>query len=381
MKIAMLGAKGIPSVYGGVETHVENLAAALVDRGHEVTVYCRPHYTLYRAPSYRRVRILKKWSMDSKHFDTITHTVNSTAHALFCDYDVLHYHSIGPGSLTWIPRMFGKPTVATVHALDWRQRKWNWFARHYLKFGEWMSVRAPNETITISRGLASYVQQKHQRSTRHIPNGVADPVFLPPRQITERYGLERKNYVLCVGRLIPDRGYHLLIEAFKGVETDLRLVIVGGASYDKRYERELRGMLDERRMMMTGYQSGSILNEFYSNAFAFVNPSRIEGMSIALLEALSYGLPTVVSDIPENREVVEPSGIEPIARTFRSGDVADLRDVLQQTIRQRETSLNMGRRAADHVLEQHAWPLIAKQTEEVYEAVCARAAHASEAAT
>jgi len=373
MKIAMIGQKGIPSVYGGVETHVENLAAALVARGNDVAVYCRPHYTLYRAPAYRRVRLLKKWSVDSKHFDTITHTLHCSLHALFCGYDVLHYHGIGPGSLTWIPRLAGLPTVATVHALDWRQRKWNRLARAYLRFGEWVSVRVPHETIVISRGLAEYVAERHRRPTHHIPNGVAPPVFYEPRLIAERYGLEKRSYVLCVGRLIPDRGYHLMIEAFKGVQTDLRLVIVGGASYDNYYERELRAMLDERRMIMTGYQSGRILAEFYSNAFAFVNPSLVEGMSIALLEALSYGLPTVVSDIPENREVVEPPGEPPIAYTFRAGDADDLRDVLQRVIVRRGESVATGERAARVVLDRFSWARIAEQTEAVYRAARRRA--------
>jgi glycosyltransferase involved in cell wall biosynthesis len=368
MKIAMIGQKGIPSVYGGVETHVENLAAALVERGHDVAVYCRPHYTLYRAPTYRRVRLLKKWSVDSKHFDTISHALHSSLHALVAGYDVIHYHGIGPASLSWIMRLARRPTVATVHALDWRQRKWNWAAKRYLKFGEWVAVRVPHETIVISRGLADYVTHRHHRRTHHIPNGVAPPQFCEPRLIAERYGLRKRGYVLCVGRLIPDRGYHLMIEAFQGVKTDLRLVIVGGASYDNYYERELRAMLDPDRMIMTGYQSGQILAEFYSNAFAFVSPSLVEGMSIALLEALSYGLPTVVSDIPENREVVEPPATDPIALTFRSGDVADLRDVLQQTIDQGEQSCARGERAARFVLEHYGWPRIAEQTEAVYQA-------------
>lgn len=366
MKIAMIGQKGIPSVYGGVETHVENLAAALVARGHDVAVYCRPHYTLYRAPTYRRVRLLKKWSVDSKHFDTITHTLHCSLHALFSGYDVIHYHGIGPASLCWIMRLARRPTVVTVHALDWRQRKWNWLAKHYLRFGEWVAARVPHATIVISQGLADYMTRRHCCSTHHIPNGVAPPQFCEPHLIADRYGLQKRGYVLCVGRLIPDRGYHLMIEAFKKVETDLRLVIVGGASYDNYYERELRAMLDPRRMVMTGYQSGRILAEFYSNAFAFVNPSLVEGMSIALLEALSYGLPTVASDIPENREVVEPPEADPIAYTFRSGDVDDLRDVLQRTIARPEASRVVGERAARFVLEHYGWPRIAEQTEAVY---------------
>jgi len=374
MKIAMIGQKGIPSVYGGVETHVENLSAALVVRGHDVTVYCRPHYTLYTAPTYRRVRLLKKWSLESKHFDTITHTLHCSLHALFSRFDVIHYHGIGPASLCGIMRLVRRPTVATVHALDWRQRKWNWFARYYLKFGEWVAARVPHETIVISRGLADYMARRHHCPTHHIPNGVAPPQVHEPALIAERYGLAKRNYVLCVGRLIPDRGYHLMIEAFKQVKTDLRLVIVGGASYDNYYERELRAMLDERRMVMTGYQSGRILAEFYSNAFAFVNPSLVEGMCIALLEALSYGLPTVVSDIPENREVVEPPGVEPIANTFRSGDIADLRDVLQRTMDQSEQSREMGQRAARFVLEHYGWPRMAEQTESVYLAAQRRCA-------
>jgi len=368
MKIAMIGQKGIPSVYGGVETHVENLSAALVERGHDVTVYCRPNYTFYRAPTYRRVKVLIKWSVDSKNFDTITHTLHSTLHALFCGYDLIHYHSVGPGSLSWIARLARRPTVATVHCLDWRWSKWNWLARRYLRFGAWMSVRAPHETIVISRGLSDYVAQRHRRATHIIPNGVAAPQFCEPRLIAEQYGLTKGSYVLCVGRLLPDRGYHLMIEAFKGVQTDLKLVIVGGASYEDHYERELRGMLDGRRMIMTGYQSGRILAEFYSNAFAFVNPSMVEGMSIALLEALSYGLPTVASDIPENREVVEPADDDPIALTFRSGDVADLRDVLQCAVDRRNESQALGEKAARHVLEHYGWPRIAEQTEAVYHA-------------
>jgi len=373
MKIGMIGQKGIPSVWGGVETHVENLAAALVRRGHDVTVYCRPNYTVYRAAAYRRVHLLKKWSYDSKNLDTITHTLHCSLDALFRGFDLVHYHGIGPAGLSWLPRLAGRATVATVHALDWRWAKWGRIAKRYLRWGEWVAVRVPHETIAVSQGLVEDLQRRHGRVVHRIPNGVDPPQRLPPDLIAQRFGLDRpQSYVLCVGRLIPDRGYHMLIEAFKRVETDLRLVIVGGASYEDHYERELRGMLDPRRMIMTGYQSGRILQEFYSNAYAFVNASLIEGMSIALLEALSYGLPVLASDIPENREVVQPPGEPPVAWTFRSGDVADLRVMLEQLVRDRAKARALGERAAQHVLAHYTWPHIAEQTEAVYRAALAR---------
>ena len=373
MKIAMLGQKGIPATYGGIERHVEELSVRLAAMGHEVTVFCRPHYTEIDGP-YKSVELRKIKSLNTKHLDAISHTLFSTLGALGGGFDIFHYHALGPSTLSFLPRLAGRKVVATVHGLDWQREKWGAAATAFLKLGEWSSAHFPQRTVVVSKTLKKYYDSKYKMDSVYIPNGVQPPTLRPAAKIRGLFGLEPDTYALFVGRLVPEKGCHHLIEAFKGIETDKKLVIAGGASHSGGYPDSLKEMAaSDPRIVFTGYIYGDVLEEVYGNSMLYVQPSLIEGLPIALLEALSYGKAALVSDIPENLEVVE--GVEGIAvaeYSFRRGDAGDLRARLAALLDGGPERLEpAGAILREHVLKDYDWDDVARKTEAVYKEVAA----------
>lgn len=366
MKIAILGTKGIPATWGGIERHVEELAMRFVRAGHEVTVYCRPYYTTTTDEFYEGIRLKKLPTIRRKNYDAITHTLLATLHLLREHYDMVHYHAIGPATLSIIPRVFGKKTVATVHGLDWQREKWGRRARTYLKFGEHAAVWFPHSTIAVSRFLKDYLETKYHRRVNYIPSAVSDPVFLPPSAIRS-YGLEGGDYILFVARLVPEKGAHFLIDAFAGLRTDKKLVIAGGSSDSDEYVERLKAAAGDR-VIFTGYVYGDVLHELYSNAYCYVHPSTIEGLPITLLEAVAYGRCVVASDIPPNLEVVKDAGI-----AFESKNVEDLCRALQTAIDSPALVGELGRRAQAMGVAEYSYDSIAAKTLKLYAAVVAGA--------
>jgi glycosyltransferase involved in cell wall biosynthesis len=364
MKIAILGTKGIPATWGGIERHVEELATRFVNMGHEVTVYCRPYYTTTNDQYYKGIRIKKIPTIGLKNYDAITHTFLSTIHLLGHEYDIVHYHAIGPATMSILPRLVGKKTVATVHGLDWQREKWGRRARYYLKFGERAAVWFPHSTIAVSRFLKEYLETKYHRPVNYIPSATSEPVILPPNEI-RAYGLQGGDYLLFVARLVPEKGCHFLIEAFKGVKTDKKLVIAGGSSHSDEYVKKLQEASDDR-VIFTGYVYGDVLHELYSNAYCYVHPSTIEGLPITLLEAIAYGRCVVSSDIPACLEVVKENGI-----IFQSKNVEDLRRALQQAIDDQKLVEDLGERAHEMGVAEYSYDSIAAKTVKLYAAVAA----------
>ena len=363
MKIAMIGQKGIPATYGGIERHVEEIATRLVERGHDVSVYSRLYYSRHRGP-YRGVQNKRLPSLHTKHFDAISHTALATAHAMLSHYDIIHYHALGPSVFSFLPRLAGKRSVVTVHGLDWQRGKWGRFASSFLKSCEIPSVRFPSGTIVVSRTLAKYFKEKHSADTLVIPNGTNPGTARPPSRI-KRWGLDRHPYILWVGRLVPEKGCHYLIEAFRELKTDMRLVMAGGSSFSDDYVQSLERLRGgDERIQMIGYVYGEVLDELWSNAYLVVQPSILEGLSIALIEALSFGRCALVSDIPENLEVVEDSAI-----TFRSRDVGDLRAKLQMCVDHPGMVEATAARCRALVEERYSWPRLVEATEDFYERV------------
>lgn len=368
MKIAMIGQKGIPATYGGIERHVEELSARLAAMGHEVSVYCRPHYT-EKDGTHRGVRLVKTGSINTKHLDAITHTLGSTLHAALRGNDICHYHALGPSVFSGVPRLFGARTVSTIHGLDWQRDKWGGFATRFLKFGEWCSATFPNRTIVVSKTLKKYYDTKYNMDSAYIPNGVQVPVSRPASIIRDKFGLGGRDYLLFVGRLVPEKGCHTLIDAFKRLDTDMKLVIAGGSSHSDSYEEDLkaRGAKDPR-VVFTGYVYGETLEELYSNCYLYVQPSLIEGLPIALLEALSYGNAGLVSDIPENVEVIEhPDGGTPYGFTFKCNDEDDLSAAMGRLIAGPGLVAETAARVAEHIRAGYDWDDIARDTLKVYE--------------
>lgn len=365
MKIAILGTKGIPASWGGIERHVEELATRFVALGHDVTVYCRPYYTTTTDEFYKGVRLKKLPTVKSKNYDAVTHTLIATLHLLGHHYDIVHYHAIGPGTFSFIPRIFGKKTVVTVHGLDWQREKWGRRAKTFLKLGERAAVKFPHATIVVSKFLKEYLEEKYHRPVHYIPSAVLDPVFMPPSIIKSLYGLGGGDYLLFVARLVPEKGCHFLIDAFKKVKTDKKLVIAGGSSHSDDYVRKLQSVADER-VVFTGYVYGDQLHELYSSAYCYVHPSTIEGMPITLLEAVAYGRCVVASDIPPCLEVVKDNGI-----IFESRNVDDLQRALQTVVDNPALAADLGRRAQTMGMAEYSYDSIAAKTVKLYCAVLA----------
>jgi glycosyltransferase involved in cell wall biosynthesis len=358
MRIAMIGQKGIPATYGGIERHVEEISRRLGNMGHQVDVYCRLHYT---APgtTFPHVRLLRRPSIHTKHLDTFTHVAWATIEAMARRYDIVHFHALGPSVFSWLPRMAGARTVVTVHGLDWQREKWGPLAAWVLKHCEGPAVRFPNRTIVVSKTLRDYFHQHHHSDAIFIPNGTNLVPARPARKILQ-LGLAPGRYVLFVGRLVPEKGVHFLCEAFSKIDTGLKLVLAGGTSASEDYVRLLRGYASDR-IRLLDYVYGEALEELWSNAYLVVQPSTMEGLSIALLEALSYGRCVLVSDIPENLEVTEDNAV-----SFRSRDVEDLRVKLEWLIRDPGVVRSYEAKAREHIRLNYSWDPAAKRTETVY---------------
>jgi glycosyltransferase involved in cell wall biosynthesis len=358
LKIAMLGQKGIPATYGGIERHVEELATRLVERGHEVTVYCRPYYTKIQG-EYRGIRLVSIPSVRTEHLDTATHCAMALPHILSQDFDVVHFHALGPSLFANVPRMRGARSVVTVHGLDWQREKWGSFATWILKQCEYTSVNFPDRTIAVSKALREHFRSEHGKYVTYIPNGTVLPHVRKAEKITGM-GLEPGNYILFVGRLVPEKGCHYLLDAYSRMDTDVELVVAGGTSFSTEYVESLHEKGGNRTRFL-GYVYGDVLDELYSNARVFVLPSDIEGLPIALLEAMSFGNCCLTSDIPENLEVIGDCGA-----TFRRGDPADLAQELTELLGNPDRCHAMGDRARRHVLETYDWDGVTLHTEAIY---------------
>jgi glycosyltransferase involved in cell wall biosynthesis len=356
----MIGQKGIPATYGGVERHVEELARRFAALGHDVRVYCRPHYTPKDA-SIPGVRLVRLPSIATKHMDAISHVALSSLHVLFTDADVVHYHALGPSSLAWIPRLFGKKVVVTVHGLDWRREKWGKIASGFLRFCEWTSTRLPHATIVVSQTLREHFGHRGRR-VHYVPNGTPPPLDATEREI-RAMGLEPGRYVLFVGRLVPEKGVHLLVEAHRKFASDWTLAIAGEGHFTDEYVERCRSAAGGQ-VRFLGSVYGNELASLWKHAALVVLPSSMEGLSIALLEAMSYGRAVLASDIPENREVLEEIG-----EVFRAGDPNDLGRRLQELLESPSKRSEMGRLGGERIRERYGWDRAVQETAKIYQSL------------
>ncbi|PYG89487.1 glycosyltransferase involved in cell wall biosynthesis [Ruminiclostridium sufflavum DSM 19573] len=367
MKIAMIGQKGIPSRAGGIEIHVGEISERLAFLGCDVEVYCRRDYCDRRfdGESYKGIIIKYTPYIRSKHLDTITHTFTSTISALLSHCDIFHYHALGPSTLAFIPRLFGKRVVCTVHGLDWQRGKWGKLASLYLKLGEYATARFSHKTINVSKNLVNYYREKYGLETGYIPNGVERPDLMKPMLIKEKYGLDKDDYILFLARLVPEKGVHYLIDAFGRIRTDKKLIIAGGASHSEKYENELRLLAgSNENIIFTGFVRDLELAELYSNAYFYVLPSDVEGLPISLLEAMSYGNCCLVSDITENTDVIGSIGY-----SFKKSNVRDLEQKLGMLLENKSRVLKVKGLAGQYILNKYNWDQIAVSTKHVYTAV------------
>jgi glycosyltransferase involved in cell wall biosynthesis len=356
----MIGHRGIPATYGGVERHVEELATRLVSLGFEVYVYCRSNYTP-PMKDFRGVRLVRLPTINQKHVEMIFHTFLCVLHLLVRRVDVIHVHSVDPALLTRLAQLGGK-VVVTSHGQAYRREKWGRFAKAMSQWAERVFTRYADGAISVSKTLRKYYGDKYGREVTYIPNGV-NLVEPSGWDEVEKLGLAPGGYVLYVGRLVPTKGAHMVIEALQGIETDVKLAIAGGSSHTSEYVDRLRKHENDR-VRLLDYQYGVALQQLYENCRLFVLPSEIEGLPITLLEAMSYGRPILFSDIPENMEAAEGVGV-----SFRSGDIDDLREKLQYCLDHSEEIKDLGLKARERVTQDYAWDRIADQTAEVYREV------------
>ena len=365
MKIAIIGQKGIPAVSGGVETHVEELSVKLAERGHEVYVYTRPNYTDKNLKEYKGVNLVSLPSIPTKHLDAISHTFFACLDASRRNVDIAHFHSIGPSFWIWLLKILRlkTPIVATFHTLCYQHKKWKSFARFSLKVGEYVCCNMADKVITISKGLKEYVFKKYKKEAEYIPNGVSKNEFREAAEIKQKWELKKNSYVIIVSRLIRHKGIHYAIKAFKRLDTDKKLVIVGDGFFTDDYTEELRALATaDKRIIFIGSQNGNTLKELFSNAYAFIQPSESEGLSISLLEAMSYGLGTLVSDIPENLEAAEDTGF-----SFKNKDVDDLTEKINYILNHPDEVKKKGTLAKKRVEKNYNWDAIVDDVLDVYQ--------------
>ena len=373
LKISMIGHKRIPSREGGVEIVVEELSTRMVKLGHRVDAYNRSGYHVSgkqfdekHGKIYEGVRLYKIPTLKSSSFNAIVYsifaTILATARSAFRKNHVIHFHAEGPCIMLWLPKLFGIRTVATIHGLDWQRAKWGGFATRMLKFGEKVAAKYADEVIVLSKNVQQYFKDTYGRDVKYIPNGISKPDLREPDDIKRLYGLEKGEYILFLARLVPEKGAHYLVNAFKKIDTNKKMVIAGGESHSQEYMESLRKMCaDDERIIMTGFVQGRTLEELYSNAYLFVLPSDVEGMSISLLEAMSYNNACLVSDIEENIEVVEDK-----AFNFKHSDENDLRDELKKLLANPQLIEEKKVVAGDFIVGKYDWNKVVEETLKTY---------------
>lgn len=370
MQIAMMGQKRIPSREGGVEIVVEELSTRMVKAGHSVTCYNRSghhvsgkEYDGTALKEYKGVKLKSVFTVNRKGLAAMTSSFFGALCVAFGRYDVVHFHAEGPCAMLWLPKLFGKRCIATIHGIDWQREKWkNGFGSKYIKFGEKMAAKYADEIVVLSKGVQDYFQKTYGRKTVFIPNGVDRPKRHLPQQILEKYGLQKDSYILYLGRLVPEKGEHYLIEAFKNVQTDKKLVIAGGSSDTDEYMEKLKKMaVGDDRIIFTGFVQGQMLEELYSNTYVYTLPSDLEGMPLSLLEAMSYGNCCLTSDIAECAEVIEDKAL-----LFKKSDISDLRERLQFVCDYPDEVKKLKHGAADFICQKYNWDNVVEQTLKLY---------------
>jgi len=370
LNIAMFGQKRIPSREGGVEIVVEELCSRMVAQGHNVTCYNRgghhvsgSEYDSKRLKEYKGIRLKTVPTIEKKGLAAVSSSFFAALCCAFGKYDVVHIHAEGPAFFAWLPKLFGKKVIVTIHGLDWQREKWkSGFGSKFIHHGEKNAVKYADEIIVLSKGVQDYFEKEYGRKTVFIPNGVNRPKIQEAELITEKYGLEKDSYILFLGRLVPEKGIRYLVEAFKNVKTDKKLVIAGGSSDTDSFMNELKDSAkDDDRIIFTGFVQGQILKELYSNAYVYTLPSDLEGMPLSLLEAMSYGNCCLVSNIPECTEVVEDKAL-----VFKKSDVNDLFTKIQKACDYPEMITKIKEQATDFIFRKYNWDFVTKETMNLY---------------
>lgn len=365
----MLGHKRVPSREGGIEIVVEELATRMVQMGHDVTCYNRgghhvsgKEFDENHKTTYKGVKIKTVLTIDKRGLAAMSSSFFGAIRAALGRFDVVHFHAEGPCAMLWLPKLFGKRCIATIHGLDHQRAKWGKFARTYIMLGEKCAAKFADEIIVLSEGVRKYFKDTYNRETVFIPNGVNRPTIREAHLITEKFDLKKDEYILFLGRIVPEKGVKYLIEAYKDVQTDKKLVIAGGASDSDSFYNEMKELAKEDdRILFTGFVQGQILDELYSNAYVYTLPSDLEGMPLSLLEAMSYGNCCMVSDIEECAAVIEDKAV-----TFKKSDVKNLKEKLQMIFDDEKLVATYKENAADYICNKYNWDVVTEKTLQLY---------------
>lgn len=367
--ISMFGQKRLTRE-GGVEIVVKELCTRMARDGYAVTCYNRSghhvsgsEYDNKEKEEYEGVHQKNVPTIEKKGLAAVSSSFFAALCSAFGGYDIVHIHAEGPAFFAWIPKMFGKRVIVTIHGIDWQREKWkSGFGSKFIRQGEKNAVKYADEIIVLSKGVQDYFRNTYNRKTHFIPNGVNRPSIVDADYISSKYGLTKDSYILYLGRLVPEKGVHYLIRAYKQINTDKKLVIAGGASDTDEYAGKLRELAKgDNRIIFTGFVQGKILDELYSNAYMYSLPSDLEGMPLSLLEAMSYGNCCLVSDIDECASVVEDKAI-----IFKKSNVADLQSKLQEACEDAQQVQKYKDEAADYICEKYNWDDVVERTLELY---------------
>ncbi|MDE5984750.1 MAG: glycosyltransferase family 4 protein [Eubacterium sp.] len=366
----MIGHKRIPSREGGIEIVVDKISTELVKRGNTVVAYNRKGHhvsgknfeSTENLKEYNGIRLKTVFTFQSSKLNAIVYSAIAAIRASFSRFDVVHFHAEGPAAMCVLPKLFGKRVIVTIHGLDWQRSKWGGFATKFLKFGEKTAAKYADEVIVLSENVQNYFLDTYNRETVYIPNGIERAEIKKPSLITEKYNLSKDSYILFLGRIVPEKGVHYLINAFKNIYTDKKLVIAGGSSHTSEYMNEVKTLAkDDNRIVFTDFVQGQLLEELYSNAYVYCLPSDLEGMPLSLLEAMSYDNCCLTSDIPECTEVCEDKAVY-----FEKGNEHALQQKLQMLLKDSDLTAKYKNGAADFICSKFNWQDIVSKTLSLY---------------
>lgn len=373
LNICMFGHKRIPSREGGIEVVVEELAARMVCKGHSVTCYNRTgchiggiEYDTQIERQYKGIQIKRVPTIEKRGLAAVSSSFFAACCSAVGRYDIVHIHAEGPAFFSWIPWLFGKKVVVTIHGLDWKRAKWkDGIGRLFIRFGEKIAVKFAKRIIVLSESAQQYFTDVYGIKTCLIPNGVTISERAKNEQIDALYGLKSDSYILYLGRIVPEKGVHYLVRAFQQVNTDKKLVIAGSESDTKEYMCKLKKITSQdQRIIFTGFVQGRLLRELYSNAYFYCLPSDVEGMPISLMEAMSYGSCCLTSDIPECKNIVGNYGM-----TFQRGNIEDLQNKLQYLCDHKEIVNSLRNGASEYICAKYNWDKIVDDTLNLYNSI------------
>lgn len=370
MKIAMIGHKRIPSREGGIEIVVGELSKRMTQKGHTIIAYNRDSEHI-AGKDFNAEKKQKKWegveikwikTPDSAKLNAVVYSFFATLRAVFSKFDIIHFHAEGPAAMVILAKLFKKKSIVTIHGLDWQRSKWGGFATKYLLFGEKAAAKYADEIIVLSKNVQQYFLEKYNRQTNYIPNGITKPNIENADIIKQKYNLDKDDYILYLGRIVPEKGIHYLIEAYKALDTNKKLVIAGGASHTQEYLNELvESCNGNESIIFTGFVQGRELDELFSNAYIYCLPSDLEGMPISLLEAMSYGCCCLTSNIDECTEVCGDNAVY-----FKKSDSTSLTKELNDLLKNKDRVSEFKSSSAQYVLSRYNWDSITEQTLNLY---------------